>query len=356
LKLLRFEIEETPRLGVLWDDTAVDLEAGRIALQHDGDADWPGPLLEGFHDVFRLGGWTPDHLRRLTEALVARMDTDSSLTSGPGRIAFSLDEVRLLNPLPAHSRIFTCRGLNPNTTWTQYTYALPVYPTGDMATRNRLIGPHDPIVLDPFPPGLDASTWEPPGWNPELGIVIGKRGRRIPREQALDHIAGYTIYIDGADRGTALISHVQGFSCRDCLVFGTEPTYGPWCRDHPIGPWITTRDELDDASEIEFTLIDSGSVIDVGFGKTLIFGVDELVHFLSQIVTLEPGDLITTSAPGFDGLSYRPDYREIPDPYLRIRCPQLGDTINPIVDRRYDTPGGPTGPAEVDIFEREAPS
>jgi 2-keto-4-pentenoate hydratase/2-oxohepta-3-ene-1,7-dioic acid hydratase in catechol pathway len=126
--------------------------------------------------------------------------------------------------------------------------------------------------------------------------------------------------------------------------------------DHPVGPWITTVDEIDNPCDTQFTLVDCGVVIDVGYARTLIFGFDELVHFLSRILTLEPGDLITTSSLGFDGLAYRPDYRELEDPYLHVRCPQLGDTNNPIVDRRYELSQGPVRDPWDRMMNREAPS
>ena len=356
MKLLRFEAEGEARLGVLADGRAVDVEAGRVALRRDGRSDWPQPFIEGVHDAMRRGAWTLDEMRSLADAVIARIDTDAALQDGPERIAFDFDDVRLLNPMPGQNRIFTCRGLNPNTLWTQNVYAIPVYPTGDMASRNRLIGPRDPIELSPYPAGFDHEALAPPSWNPELGLIIGKRGHDIPRQEAMSYIAGYTIYVDGSGRGTARLMHDSELSARDCLRFGAEPTVAPWCMDHPIGPWITTCDEIDDPYEIQFTLIDSGIVIDVGYGRSLIFGVDELVHFLSQLMTLEPGDLVTTSALGFDGLAYRPDYRQINNPCLRVCSPQLGETLNPIVDRRYEMTDSPSQNMIQRTFDKEAPS
>ena len=162
MKLVRFEAEGKARLGMLANGRAVDLEAGRIALQRTGRNDWPRPFIEGVHDAMRRGGWTLDEIRSLAEAVIDRIDRDASLQDGPERIAFDLDGVRLLNPMPGQNRIFTCRGLNPNTLWTQSVFAIPVYPTGDMASRNRLIGPRDPIELSPYPAGFDHESLEPP--------------------------------------------------------------------------------------------------------------------------------------------------------------------------------------------------
>jgi 2-keto-4-pentenoate hydratase/2-oxohepta-3-ene-1,7-dioic acid hydratase in catechol pathway len=328
LKLLRFEADGAKRIGFLHRGRAIDLEAGRRALAEENPAcPWDVPLQGGIHDIMRRGGWTLDNLRALADAV---LESEPS-----GLVDFDVNDIRFLNPVPGHSRIFTCRGLNPNTLWTQHVFALPAYPTFDLATRTGLIGPHDPTVLGPYPPGYEYENQAPPSWCPELTVVIGKGGHEIPRDQALAHVAGYTIFIDGADLGTSLAAHRPGYSPEECLRFGTEPTYGRWCLNHAIGPWITTADELPDPYSVEFTLIDSGLVIDHGYATSLIFGVDEVVHFFSRLLTLEPGDLITMSSPGFDGLFFRPDYRDQPDPYIRVHSPQLGNTLNPIVDRRH---------------------
>jgi hypothetical protein len=179
LKLIRFRANGEARLGALVDGLAVDLEAGRTRLRQNGRQDWPLPLIEGWHDAMRRGGWTVEAIRALADATVARVKAEAEWIEGPDRVAFDVDAVRLLNPMPAQNRIFTCRGLNPNTLWTQAVYTLPVYPTGDLASRNRLIGPRDPIELSPYPRGFDHAAVEPPGWNPEVGLVIGKRGHEM---------------------------------------------------------------------------------------------------------------------------------------------------------------------------------
>ena len=339
MKILRFEADEKTRLGVFLDGRVYDLEAGRLALVRSGDAVFRDrePLWGGLQDVLRNGGWSFDDLRALADLVVRLADQEPGLAApGPGRVVFSEEEIQYRNPFPEHNRLITCRGLNPNTLRTQSTWDLPAYPTGDLRTRHRLIGHTEPYVLDPDPPGFDSPAWHRLSWNPELAFVISRRGRDIPRSEAGSFVGGYTLFIDGAAPGTPLVATLMGLDPEVCSRFGTDPTYGPWRMDHPIGPWLVTADEIPDPYDIEVTLVDSGTVVDFGYAKSLIFSVEEIVHFFSRYITLEPGDLFTTSAIGFDGLSFQPDYTKVPDPYLEVRCAKIGDLFNPIVDRRHE--------------------
>lgn len=133
------------------------------------------------------------------------------------------------------------------------------------------------------------------GWETELAVVIGKRGRNIPAENAYDHVFGYTILNDISER--RLNAQMENRSKRELDGF-FDWLAGKWFDGFaPSGPWIVTADEIDDPHNLEITLTVNGQLRQQGNTREMIFRIPEQIAYISSIMTLEPGDLISTGTP-----------------------------------------------------------
>jgi 2-keto-4-pentenoate hydratase/2-oxohepta-3-ene-1,7-dioic acid hydratase in catechol pathway len=138
------------------------------------------------------------------------------------------------------------------------------------------------------------------GWETELAVVIGKRGRNIREEDAYDHVFGYTILNDLSERG--LHSRIENRHLREMDKF-CDWLAGKWFDGFaPCGPWIVTKDEIPDPHNLEIRFYLNGELRQQGNTRDMIFSVPEQVAYVSSIMTLEPGDLISTGTPAGAGL------------------------------------------------------
>jgi 2-keto-4-pentenoate hydratase/2-oxohepta-3-ene-1,7-dioic acid hydratase in catechol pathway len=147
-------------------------------------------------------------------------------------------------------------------------------------------GPNDPV---PLPRGCDKLDWEV-----ELAIVIGTRARYVEKEAALAHVAGYTVCNDVSARDWQIERGGQWVKGKSSDGFA------------PLGPWLVTRDEVKDPQALDLWLDVNGEKMQRGSTKTMIFGVRHLVHYVSQFMTLNPGDIVTTGTPPGVGLGMKP--------------------------------------------------
>ena len=147
-------------------------------------------------------------------------------------------------------------------------------------------GPNDPVML---PKGSVKSDWEV-----ELGVVIGTRARYVSQKDALNFVAGYCTVNDVSEREFQLERGSQWDKGKGCDTFG------------PIGPWLVTRDELPNPQKLAMWLDLNGERRQTGNTKTMIFGVAKIVSYVSQFMTLMPGDVITTGTPPGVGMGMKP--------------------------------------------------
>jgi 2,4-didehydro-3-deoxy-L-rhamnonate hydrolase len=131
-------------------------------------------------------------------------------------------------------------------------------------------------------------------WEVELGVVIGKRARYVSQKAALDHVAGYCLSNDVSEREFQFASGNQWDKGKGCDTFG------------PLGPWLVTRDEIENPQRLAMWLDVNGKRMQTGNTKTMIFGVAKIVSHLSQYMTLMPGDVIVTGTPPGVGLGMKP--------------------------------------------------
>ena len=163
---------------------------------------------------------------------------------------------------------------------------IPKEPIVFMKATTCIQGPDDPVML---PKGSVKSDWEV-----ELGVVIGTRARYVSQKAALDHVAGYCTINDVSEREYQIERGPQWDKGKGCDTFG------------PIGPWLVTRDEIANVQKLSMWLDLNGRRMQTGNTKTMIFGVAKLVSYVSQFMTLLPGDVITTGTPPGVGLGMKP--------------------------------------------------
>jgi 2-keto-4-pentenoate hydratase/2-oxohepta-3-ene-1,7-dioic acid hydratase in catechol pathway len=149
-----------------------------------------------------------------------------------------------------------------------------------------IVGPNDNVVI---PKNSKKTDWEV-----ELAVVIGKGGSYIDEAKAMSHVAGYAVCHDVSEREFQIERGGQWTKGKGCPTFG------------PLGPWLVTRDEIKDVQNLDMFLDVNGKRMQTGNTQTMIFGVAYLVHYLSQFMTLEAGDVITTGTPPGVGMGMKP--------------------------------------------------
>ena len=177
---------------------------------------------------------------------------------------------------------FVCVGLNYKDHAAEAKMALPTEPILFMKTANALTGPNDPVVLP-----RDSAKGD---WEVELGVVIGTRARYVSEADALSHVAGYCVVNDVSERAFQLERGGTWDKGKCCDTFG------------PVGPWLVTADEVPDPQKLALWLEVSGERMQDGKTADMVFGVAQLVSYVSRFMTLEPGDLIATGTPAGVGM------------------------------------------------------
>jgi 2-keto-4-pentenoate hydratase/2-oxohepta-3-ene-1,7-dioic acid hydratase in catechol pathway len=211
--------------------------------------------------------------------------------------------VRIGAPI-ARPRNVWCIGLNYSDHAAESGMPVPDEPILFTKPAGTVCGPNDPILKSPAMRKLD--------WEVELAVVIGKPALEVPREAALEHVLGYTIANDVSER------HWQ-------IERGGQWTKGKGYPNFcPTGPWLVTRDELGEANDLAMSLDVNGERKQTGTTATMIFGVAEIVSYLSTFCLLEPGDLICTGTPPGVGMGRKPpENLEVGDT-VRLEIEKLG--------------------------------
>ena len=164
---------------------------------------------------------------------------------------------------------------------------VPPEPVIFFKATSAVCGPNDNLII---PRGSTKTDWEV-----ELGVVIGKPGKYLTEEEALDHVAGYCVIHDVSERAFQLERSGQWVKGKSCDTFG------------PIGPWLVTTDEISDPQNLGLWLEVDGHRYQDGTTSTMVYGVAHLVAYLSQFFTLEPGDVISTGTPPGVGMGVKPN-------------------------------------------------
>ena len=219
----------------------------------------------------------------------------------PGRIA----------PPWAGCEKFVCIGLNYADHAAESGLPPPKEPIVFMKPISARVGPNDPVVL---PQGSVKSDWEV-----ELGVVIGAKARYVSEADALQHVAGYCVVNDVSEREYQIERGGTWDKGKGCDTFG------------PVGPWLVTADEVGDPQALQMWLDVNGRRFQSGSTKTMIFGVAQLVSYVSRFMTLYPGDLISTGTPPGVGMGVKPEAVFLkPGDTMRLGIQGLGEQVQAV--------------------------
>lgn len=248
-----------------------------------------------------LSGVLPD----LTSAQLAKGALARLAEIDPSTLPAVHQPVRYA-PIVADIGKLICVGLNYSDHAAESGMAVPSEPVLFMKATSSIIGCNDAVVL---PRGSVKSDWEV-----ELGVVIGKRARYVELADALEYVAGYCVVNDLSEREYQLERGGQWDKGKGCDTFG------------PVGPWLVTRDEVADPQNLDMWLEVNGKRFQAGNSRTMVFGVAHLVSYISQFMTLNPGDVISTGTPPGVGLGQRPEPLYLkPGDRMRLGIAGLGE-------------------------------
>ncbi|MFS2325917.1 fumarylacetoacetate hydrolase family protein [Brucella sp. H1_1004] len=191
-----------------------------------------------------------------------------------------------LGPCVAGTGKFICIGLNYADHAAESGMAVPPEPVIFMKATSAIVGPNDDLLI---PRGSEKTDWEV-----ELGIVIGKTAKYVSEDDALDYVAGYCTLHDVSERAFQIERAGQWTKGKSCDTFG------------PTGPWLVTKDEVADPQNLKMWLTVNGETMQDGSTKTMVYGVRHLVSYLSQFMSLQPGDIISTGTPPGVGMGMKP--------------------------------------------------
>jgi ureidoglycolate lyase len=224
-------------------------------------------------------------------------------------------DVRSLPELPAGLRIgacvggvgkFICVGLNYADHAAESGLEVPKEPVIFMKATSAICGPNDDVII----PRNSRKT----DWEVELGVVIGREARYIDEADALDHVAGYCVINDLSEREFQIERAGQWVKGKSADTFG------------PIGPWLVTADEIPDPQDLAMWLDVDGRRFQDGSTRTMVYGVAHLVSYISQFMSLQPGDIISTGTPPGVGMGVKPEPIYLkPGQEMRLGIEKLGE-------------------------------
>ena len=181
---------------------------------------------------------------------------------------------------------------------------VPAHPIVFMKATSSIAGPDDDVILPPHSHHGD--------WEVELGVVIGKPAAYVSEADALDHVAGYTIVNDVSERRFQMELSGQWTKGKSCDTFG------------PIGPWLVTPEEVGDPQALDLTLDLNGQRMQTGTTATMIFTVAQIIAHLSELMSLQPGDVIATGTPPGVGMGMTPKRYLVEEDVMELSISGLG--------------------------------
>ncbi len=190
-------------------------------------------------------------------------------------------------PIVGNIGKFLCIGLNYSDHAAETGAAIPEHPILFFKANSAIVGANDDVIM---PRGSTHTDWEV-----ELGVVIGTTAKYVSEQEALSHVAGYCIVNDVSERHFQTQLTGQWTKGKSCDTFG------------PTGPFLVTRDEVPDPQALDMSLDVNGKRMQTGNTSTMIFSVAQIISHLSQLMTLHPGDIITTGTPPGVGMGIKPD-------------------------------------------------
>ncbi len=224
---------------------------------------------------------------------VADISGDTLSPSGLGRLGeINIDSLPVvadgqrLGACVSGTGKFICIGLNYSDHAAETGATVPPEPIIFMKATSAIMGPNDNIEI----PRNSVKT----DWEVELGVVIGRTAKYVSEDEAMDYVAGYCLINDVSERAFQAERQGQWTKGKSCDTFG------------PIGPWLVTKDEVADPQNLKMWCDVNGKRMQNGSSATMVYGVKHLVSYLSQFMSLQPGDIISTGTPPGVGLGMKP--------------------------------------------------
>jgi 2-keto-4-pentenoate hydratase/2-oxohepta-3-ene-1,7-dioic acid hydratase in catechol pathway len=305
-KLVTYTTGDGPRLGAVQGDLIIDLARANSAFPQDvpSGTGWAvdslGFLEAGAAALKALKGII-DKVSRMDEAQARR---DALLVQSAS--------VRLLPPIPAPPKII-CVGRNYGKHAEEAGRPISEIPIIFARFAKTLVAPGDNVVVPHVSHQLD--------WEGELAVIIGKPGRYISRQNALDHVAGYSIFND--------------VTVRDYQFRITQYTAGKnFSHTGPFGPYLVLRDEITDPHALQITTTLNGEVVQSGNTREMLFDIPAIIEHLSEFIDLEPGDVIPMGTPAGVGFTRKPPRFLRNGDVITVEIEGLGTLSNPVVDER----------------------
>lgn len=216
-----------------------------------------------------------------------------------------------LGPCVAKTGKFICIGLNYSDHAAETNAPIPSEPVIFNKWTSAIIGPYDDVEI---PRGSKKTDWEV-----ELGVIIGRSGRYIEKDQAMDHVAGYCVINDISEREYQIERGGTWDKGKGCDTFG------------PIGPWLVTKDEIEDPQNLDLWLDIDGKRYQTGNTQKMIFDVVTIVSYVSQFMSLQAGDIISTGTPPGVGLGLKPPVYLKPGQTMHLGITGLGEQKQKVV-------------------------
>ena len=216
-----------------------------------------------------------------------------------------------LGPCVVGTGKFICIGLNYADHAAESGMDVPAEPVIFMKATSAICGPNDPIVI---PRGSEKTDWEV-----ELAVIIGKRAKYVTEADAMDYVAGYAVTNDVSERAFQLERLGQWTKGKSCDNYGQ------------IGPWLVTRDEIKDPQDMTMWLTVNGKTMQNGSTKTMVYGVAHIVSYLSQFMSLQPGDVISTGTPPGVGMGKNPQQYLRPGDVVELGITGLGQQRQEVI-------------------------
>ena len=304
MKLCTFELNRHGCVGSVAGEWVVNLAAAAAAL----------PKLKVPPDLFHC----IECLLHMPRALAAARKVEKAALAAAARakrtprFLIPAAKVKYGPPVPNPPKVL-CIGQNYADHCREQNVPLPEIPELFCKFSTSIIGSGDAIMLHKATKKVDYEV--------ELAIVIGKRGKNIPKARALEHVFGYTIFHDVSARDLQ-------FKSKQWTRGKSPDTFAP------TGPWLVTRDEVPDPHNLPIRTWLNGRLMQDSNTRNLVFGVPALVEFLSRTITLEPGDVIATGTPPGVGCFRKPPVFLKPGDVVRMEIAGLGVLENPVVAER----------------------
>ena len=290
MKLATFQLSNQTSFGIVNGDTILDVGSILVAQYAD------------------------------LKALIAKDGLETARIEANHAPVYRQEDLTLLPPIINPQKII-CVGLNYEDHRKETGRPEVSHPTLFLRLANTQIGHQAPMLLPNESSKLD--------YEGELAVVIGKGGRRIPEEKALDHVFGYSCYNDGSirdwQRHTSQFTPGKNFPCTGSF-----------------GPWLVTVDEVSDPGKFMLTTRLNGEIMQSASTDRLIFSIPALINYISTFTKLEPGDIIVSGTPGGVGSKRNPPIFMRPGDFVEVEISDIGSLGNPIqLESTYTSPTNP---------------